>query len=48
MIADGLVAALSQHDDIEVVGRSRQAVGAARLVADTEADVVLLDFRCRR
>lgn len=45
MIADGLVAALSQHDDIEVVGRSRQAVGAAELVAATEADVVLLDFR---
>lgn len=45
MIADGLAAALGAHPDIDVVGRSRQAVGAAELVAETEADVVLLDFR---
>lgn len=45
MIADGLVAALAAHDDIEVVGRSRTAAGVADLAVRVSAEVVLLDFR---
>jgi DNA-binding NarL/FixJ family response regulator len=45
MIADGLVAALAAHDDIEVVGRSRTAAGVADLAVRVAAEVVLLDFR---
>lgn len=45
MIADSLAAALDAHDDIQIVGRSRQAAGVCELVVSVDAEIVLLDFR---
>jgi DNA-binding NarL/FixJ family response regulator len=44
MVAEALMAALGQEADLEVVGSATSVAGGIDLVADTNPDVVLVDF----
>ncbi|MFD1938565.1 MULTISPECIES: response regulator [Nonomuraea] len=45
IVREGLVALLGLLDDVEVVGAAGDGEGALRLLAETSADVVLMDLR---
>lgn len=45
VVVDGLVAALRDRPDVEVVGRAGTLAEARSLIATVDADVVLLDLR---